>query len=201
MFRPVVQCKRDAKGCSSSLSNSKWTCPRLGPPASYMDILWEKLGPGVENIQRAGWKRDAGLHQRVHDTEVLVSYSGMYTLMQLRRSWTSRHGMGWEGGASDIFIWAAVGNHMLARFPNFWLFAPELHWLQSKVWWFLASGVFSSAIAHTVALLAWSWIKLRWETRIKRRVKGTGRLAEGSLLLKDIRASVSISFRQIGPRI
>ena len=98
MFRPVVQCKRDAKGCSSSLSNSKWTCPRLGPPASYMDILWEKLGPGVENIQRAGWKRDAGLHQHVHDTEVLVSYSGIHTLMQLRRSWTSRHGMGWEGG-------------------------------------------------------------------------------------------------------
>lgn len=115
-----------------------------------------------------------------------------------------RQGMEWVGreGASDIFIWAAGGNHMLARFPNFWLFAPELHWLQSKVWWFLASGVFSSAIAHTVALLAWSWIKLRWETRIKRRVKGTRRLAEGSLLfLKDIRASVSISFRQIGPRI
>ena len=35
-----------------------------------MDILVEKLGPGVKNIQRAGWS-NAGSHQRVHQRDVL----------------------------------------------------------------------------------------------------------------------------------
>ena len=44
--------------------------PKAWSAASYMDILVEKLGPGVKNIQRAGWS-SAGSHQRVHQRDVL----------------------------------------------------------------------------------------------------------------------------------
>jgi len=44
--------------------------PKAWSAASYMDILVEKLGPGVKNIQRAGWS-NAGSQQRVHQRDVL----------------------------------------------------------------------------------------------------------------------------------
>ena len=103
MFRPLVQCKRVAKGCSSSLPNSEWTCPRLGQARLTWIYFIQKLGPGVKNIQRAGWSikhgNDAGLHQRVHNrgTRGCTSWCNCELLL----FWTLRHGMG-DGGA-DIY--------------------------------------------------------------------------------------------------